>query len=84
MLAALAPHADRVVFTEPASPRARPAASLPALLPAPVPAQVVPDRGRALSAALRPRPPLTVVSGSIFLLGDLRRRLRRRYGLPPP
>ena len=84
MLAALAPFADRVVLTEPDSPRARPAAELAALLPRGLPSAVVPDRGRALAAALRAGAPLTVVCGSIYLLGDIRRRLRRRCGVPPP
>lgn len=84
MLGALAPLAERFVLTEPDSPRARPAAELAALLPAGLPVAVEPRRGRALAAALAARSPLTVVCGSIYLLGDIRRRLRRRFGVPPP
>lgn len=84
MLAPLAPLAERFVLTEPDSPRARPAAELAAMLPAAMPATLEPRRGRALDAALAAGSPLTVVCGSIYLLGDIRRRLRRRFGVPPP
>ena len=84
MLAPLVPLAERFVLTEPDSPRARPAAQLAALLPAAMPVAVEPRRGRALDVALAARSPLTVVCGSIYLLGDIRRRLRRRVGLPAP
>jgi hypothetical protein len=52
---------------------------------------VVPDPGRALDVALpyadgvlAATDGVLAVCGSIFLVGDIRRRLRERFGVPPP
>src|SRR5262249_3070615 len=90
MLSCLAPHARNLVFTTAPSPRARRAEDLPALMPAaaaraaaprvlvePAPAAAL-DRALALGAAT------VVACGSIFLVGELRQLLRRRFGVPAP
>jgi folylpolyglutamate synthase/dihydropteroate synthase len=57
--------------------------------PAPTPGEpiVAPDPAQALGEALASASdsdvPL-VVCGSIFLVGEIRRRLRERFGVPPP
>jgi dihydrofolate synthase / folylpolyglutamate synthase len=84
MLAALAGRAGRIVLTAPASPRARPPAELAALVPD-RDVVVEPDPGRALELALAaPAHAALVVCGSIFLVGEIRRRLRERFGVPAP
>ena len=47
---------------------------------------VVVDRepSRALSRALDSKHSLTVVCGSIYLIGEVRRELHRRFGVPEP
>jgi dihydrofolate synthase / folylpolyglutamate synthase len=84
MLAALAPYARRLVFTTPPSGRARAPEELPALLPegTSVEAVVEPDVERALDRALAAGPATLVVCGSIFLVGEVRQKLRRRFGVP--
>jgi dihydrofolate synthase/folylpolyglutamate synthase len=102
ILAPLAPHVRRFVFTTPASPRARDPATLAALLPPlspPAPEiYVEPDLGAALTRALalgdgeRGTGDIggigvggrIVACGSIFLIGEVRKRLRERFGVPPP
>lgn len=93
MLGSLAPRARRIVLTTPASPRAQAPEELPALLPS-LPAGrerhvlVEPEPGRALDRALEGGPggpsPNLVICGSIYLIGELRRGLRGRLGVPPP
>ncbi|HEX2643521.1 MAG TPA: folylpolyglutamate synthase/dihydrofolate synthase family protein [Thermoanaerobaculia bacterium] len=93
MLRPLAPRARRIVLTTPASPRARAPEELPALLPSLPPGRerqilVEPHPGRALDRALEGGPggasPTLVICGSIYLIGEIRRGLRERLGVPPP
>ncbi len=84
MLPALAAHADRVVLTRPASPRAAEPAALAALLPATFEVAVEPDIAAALELALAGEPELVVACGSIFLIGTLRALLRARGDLASP
>ena len=87
MLPPLLARAHAAVLTEPASPRARPAADLARTLPPGLPARVVPDRPAALATALELAkghdPALVVAAGSIYLIGELRARIRERFGVPP-
>jgi dihydrofolate synthase/folylpolyglutamate synthase len=69
MLAPLLPLAARVIFTRPASPRARDPEELRALCPG---AAVLPSVADALAAARRDGR-LAVVAGSIFLIAEARR-----------
>jgi dihydrofolate synthase/folylpolyglutamate synthase len=73
MLAALAPAIGRLVCTQPATPRARPAEDLAreahALLPG-VTIEVAGAPGAALDRALASAPAV-VVAGSIFLVGEV-------------
>lgn len=73
MLAALAPAIGRLVCTQPATPRARPAEDLAreadALLPG-VTIEVAGSPGAALDRALAAAPAV-VVAGSIFLVGEV-------------
>ena len=90
MLPPLAARAAAVTLTAPESPRALDPASLADLLPAldaaggaePPPAGIVGDPGAALATALAGPSPLLVVCGSIVLVGGVRSRLRRRFGVP--
>ena len=82
MLAPLAHRARRITLTTPASDRARPPEELAALLPGRE-VEVVPDLEQALDRALRPGARL-VVCGSIYLIGEVRKRLREKFGVPPP
>jgi dihydrofolate synthase/folylpolyglutamate synthase len=82
MLAPLAKRARRIVLTTPASDRARSPEELAALLPGRE-VEVVPDLGQALQRALQPGARL-VVCGSIYLIGEVRKRLREKFGVPPP
>jgi dihydrofolate synthase/folylpolyglutamate synthase len=82
MLVPLAKRARRIVLTTPASDRARPPEELAALLPGRE-VEVVPDLGQALERALQPGVRL-VVCGSIYLIGEVRKRLRERFGVPEP
>jgi dihydrofolate synthase/folylpolyglutamate synthase len=88
ILAPLAPHVRRFVFTTPESPRALAPASLAALLPpqpSPPEIHVEPEPGRALTRALGLLGGRTVVAcGSIYLIGEIRKLLRERFGVPAP
>jgi dihydrofolate synthase/folylpolyglutamate synthase len=92
MLAALAPHAHRLILTAPPSPRARDPRELAALLPPGAPAPLLePDPERALDLALAPLldrtvegPATLVACGSIYLIGQVRQHLTRRFGTPVP
>lgn len=79
----LAAGADDVVLTTPPSPRAADPATLARWVVGGK-AAVVADPGRALTRVLGGAPCRVVVCGSIYLIGDIRRRLRRRFGTPPP
>ncbi len=82
MLGPLAERARRVVLTTPASDRARPPEELAELLPG-RDVEIVPDLGQALDRALQPGVRL-VVCGSIYLIGEVRKRLREKFGVPEP
>jgi len=96
ILAPLTPHVRRFVFTTPASPRALDPATLAALLPPLSPPgpeiYVEPDLEAALTRALALGGDVgtgdtagrLVACGSIFLIGEVRKRLRERFGVPPP
>lgn len=83
MLGRLAPRAERVVFTTPASPRARRPEELAALLEGRTGVEVVPELSEALDRGLE-IPGTLVACGSIYLIGEVRRRLRERFGVPAP
>jgi dihydrofolate synthase/folylpolyglutamate synthase len=83
MLPALAHHAERIVLTKPPNPRALEPTALVALLPARR-AEVYPDISAALSLALAPSERLLLVCGSLYLVGEVRRQLRERFGVPAP
>jgi dihydrofolate synthase / folylpolyglutamate synthase len=82
MLGPLAERARRIVLTTPASDRARSPEELATLLPGRE-VEIVPDLGQALESALQPGVRL-VICGSIYLIGEVRKRLRERFGVPPP
>jgi len=87
MLDRLAPLARNLVFTTVPTPRSRAAAELPALLRTArpeAPAMVEPEPAVALDRALALGADTLVACGSIFLVGELRRLLRERYGVPAP
>jgi dihydrofolate synthase/folylpolyglutamate synthase len=84
MLRRLAPAIGRLVVTQPATPRARPASDLAAeAIPfvQGVPVDAVPDPGAALAAALAHGPDI-VVAGSIFLVGEALALLAPRAAAP--
>jgi dihydrofolate synthase/folylpolyglutamate synthase len=83
MLPPLLELAADVTLTAPPSPRALDPRDL-ALLGAGRPLRIEPEQRAALELALAsgdPRRPL-LVCGSLYLIGDLRAELRRRYGVP--
>jgi dihydrofolate synthase / folylpolyglutamate synthase len=82
MLPPLAGGAERVVLTRPPGLRGREPAELAALVP-PGRAVVEPDPERALTAALAGTN-LLLITGSVYLVGLLRQRLRERLGVPAP
>ncbi|MEA2600812.1 MAG: dihydrofolate synthase / folylpolyglutamate synthase [Acidobacteriota bacterium] len=85
MLPRLAARARTIVLTRPASPRAKDPVELLPLLAGRENIQVEPDPGRALDRALaHPLMPgeVLVACGSIYLVGEVRKRLRERFGVP--
>ena len=74
--------AEVVAVTRPDSDRALEPAELAAMVGV-EPDFVTPDAGRGLRWALD-RSELTVVCGSLYLVGELRGWLRERYGVPDP
>ncbi len=84
MLDLLAPRARHLVLTRPASPRAKDPAELLPLLAGRDGVVVEPDPGRALDRALALGGEALVICGSIFLVGEVRRGLRERFGVPAP
>lgn len=87
MLDRLAPLVRHLVFTTVPTPRSREAAELPALLRTArpgAPALVEPAPAAALDRALALGADTLVACGSIFLVGELRRLLRERFGVPAP
>lgn len=81
MLPALAASARRVVLTRPPGPRGREPRELLPLLPAGVPVAVEPELGPALERGLEGSR-LLVATGSLYLVGEARRLLRERFGVP--
>jgi dihydrofolate synthase/folylpolyglutamate synthase len=82
MLEALAPKARRIVLTTPLSPRAKPPGELAALLGDREEVFVEADPDRALDRALALGGEVLVACGSIFLIGEVRKGLRERFGVP--
>jgi len=82
MLALLAPRARGIVLTTPANPRAKDPAELAALLGDREGVLVESDPAQALERALALGGEILVVCGSIYLVGDMRRKLRERSGVP--
>jgi dihydrofolate synthase/folylpolyglutamate synthase len=82
MLETLLSGAASAVLTRPDSPRAHDPEELLDLLPATLRADIVDDPQLALDAALASGSPV-VACGSIYLIGEVRRLLRRRFGAPP-
>jgi dihydrofolate synthase / folylpolyglutamate synthase len=82
MVELLAPHARGWVLTTPQSPRAKDPAELAALLPGQDVA-VEPDPERALDRALALGGKTLVACGSIYLIGEIRKGLRARFGSSP-
>jgi dihydrofolate synthase/folylpolyglutamate synthase len=79
MLSLLSPHARRIVLTRPPSPRAKDPAELAALLRDHQDVTVETDPNHALDRALPLAGETLVVCGSIFLVGEIRRRLRESF-----
>jgi dihydrofolate synthase/folylpolyglutamate synthase len=79
MLQRLAPHVEKVFVVAPASPRAVPPQDLVAAL-APGVGTASASVAQALADALEQRPCTVIVCGSIYLLGDARKELRRLFG----
>lgn len=78
MLGHLAPRARRIVLTTPASPRARTPEELASLLPGREPdIRVEPDPAAALDHALALNGETLVICGSIYLIGEIRKKLRK-------
>ncbi len=75
MLALLSPRARRIVLTAPPSPRAKDPAELAALLGGREGVIVEPNPARALERALALGGEVLVVCGSIYLVGEIRKRL---------
>jgi dihydrofolate synthase/folylpolyglutamate synthase len=82
MLPRLAAQARRVVLTRPLSPRAKDPAELLPLLAGREGILVEPDLNRALDRALALGGEVLVACGSIFLVGEVRKGLRERFGVP--
>jgi dihydrofolate synthase / folylpolyglutamate synthase len=82
MLCFLEPLADRIVLTAPPSPRARRPEEVAPLLGGRSRVSVEPDLDRALGVALREGAETLVICGSIVLVGEARKRLRERFGVP--
>ncbi|HEX4952200.1 MAG TPA: folylpolyglutamate synthase/dihydrofolate synthase family protein [Thermoanaerobaculia bacterium] len=81
MLPCVAAGARRVILTQTPGTRGADPAQLAGLLPAGN-VTVEPDLERALDLALAAAPERLVITGSIYLVGELRRALRARIGRP--
>jgi dihydrofolate synthase / folylpolyglutamate synthase len=82
MLPRLAAQTRRVVLTRPASPRAKDPAELLPLLGGREGVVVEPEPDRALDRALALGGEVLVACGSIYLVGEVRKALRERFGVP--
>jgi len=78
MVGLLAPHAQHVILTTPPNPRAKDPAEVAALLGDRPGVTVEPDPERALERLLNLGGEVAVVCGSIYLIGELRGRVRKR------
>jgi dihydrofolate synthase/folylpolyglutamate synthase len=78
MLALLAPHARHLILTTPPNPRAKDPAEVAALLGNRPDMTLEPDPERALERLLNLGGEVAVVCGSIYLIGELRGRVRER------
>ena len=83
ILPPLAAGAKRIVLTRAAGPRGREPGDLAPLVGARR-AIVEPNLEAALDRALTGPAPLLVICGSFYLVGDARRLLTRRFGVPQP
>ncbi len=81
MIHRLAPLADRIVLTAPPSERARHPDEVAALLPD-RPVEIELDLERALDSVIPKAGETLVACGSIFLVGEVRKLLRERFGVP--
>ncbi len=83
ILPALAGPARRVVLARPTGPRGREPQELLSLVRG-QDVVVEPRLEPALDRALEGSAPLLVICGSFYLVGEARRALNRRFGVPPP
>ena len=83
MVRAIARDAEQVILVRPQSPRGVDPRELLSAVPDGV-ASIAADPSAALDLALAPGCDRIVVCGSIYLVGDVRRELRRRFGVPAP
>jgi dihydrofolate synthase/folylpolyglutamate synthase len=83
MLPPLLAGASSAVLTRPRSSRGRSARDLMRWVSDSTELTVVDDPDQALSVALAKAEPV-VVCGCIYLVGEVRQSLRRRFGTPPP
>jgi dihydrofolate synthase/folylpolyglutamate synthase len=83
MLRVIAAGAERVVLVRPPSPRGVDPLELASALE-PGRARIASDPSGALDLALADGASRLVVCGSIYLVGEVRRELRRRFGAPEP
>ncbi len=81
MIHRLAPLADRIVLTAPPSERAHHPDEIAALLPDRT-VEIEPDLGKALESVIPKIGETLVACGSIFLVGEVRKLLRERFGVP--
>jgi dihydrofolate synthase/folylpolyglutamate synthase len=79
MLALLAPHARNLILTTPPNPRAKGSAEVATLLGDRPEVIVEPDPEKALDRLLALKGEVAVVCGSIYLIGELRGRVRERF-----
>ncbi len=77
MLGALVPHARRLILTTPPSPRAQDPAALLPYLKGMEDVEVEPDPARAFEQLLQGNGETLVVCGSIYLIGEVRGRVRQ-------
>jgi dihydrofolate synthase/folylpolyglutamate synthase len=82
-LPSLARDAGKVILTAPTSSRSMPVDRLAPLLPD-RDVEIEADPAVALRRALEDGDDPLVICGSVYLVGELRTELRRRFGLPPP
>jgi dihydrofolate synthase/folylpolyglutamate synthase len=83
VLPGLASRASRVVLTRPESSRALDPSVLAELLPG-VEVSIHPESSAALDSALGSTGDFVLVCGSVYLVGEVRLELRRRFGVPAP